>query len=58
MFPQKKYWLAGRQNTSSIQQVQAYNDPKWNKLIKIALNNKIKPEKLHRLINAALDLQE
>lgn len=49
-------WLAGRQNAPSIQHAQAYNDPKWHKIIDVALHNKVKPEKLHRLLNAALDL--
>ena len=50
-------WLSGRLIDKSFEQVQAYNDQKWHHLIDIAIKHKIPPEKLYKLINAALALR-
>lgn len=50
-------WLAGRQKTSSIEQEQAYNDPKWYEVQALALSHNVKPVKIEQLIKAALALK-
>ena len=50
-------WLAGRLNNTSIEQAQAYNNPDWHKFIDFAVKYKATPEKLQKLLKAALALK-
>lgn len=50
-------WLAGRQNTPSIEQAQAYNDHKWYEVKELAHTHNVKPVKIEQLIKAALALK-
>lgn len=50
-------WLAGRQDTPSIEQAQAYNAPKWYEVKDLAFCNNVKPIKIKQLMKAALALK-